>query len=152
MSIAIFLSGKDLNYSCLWYKGRECKDFQFLIGYVKFIVAHSIPVRSVWLLVRLNALGILKTTPVLKMRKHFFLVLVQFTKHILGNSHVTFSNMHSHLSFSLSWTKNGTKQPQYNVVSSHIFKYKSCRANFVAMPATSTYHLDIWLFNRMYFP
>src|SRR6202020_1940364 len=49
--------------------------------------------------------------------------ILQFTKHILGNSHVTFSNMHSHLSFSLLCTKNSTKQPQYNVVSSHIFKY-----------------------------
>src|ERR1700685_2813450 len=45
---------------------------------------------------------------------------LQFVKHILGNSHVTFSNIHSHLNFSLSCTKNSTKQPQYNVVSSHI--------------------------------
>ena len=31
-----------LAYSCLWYKGRRCKNFQFQIGFAKFVVAHSI--------------------------------------------------------------------------------------------------------------
>jgi len=49
----------------------------------KFSIAHSILLQFVQFLARLNAMSILKTTPVLKMRKYYFSVLVRLIRHIL---------------------------------------------------------------------
>ena len=64
--------------------GRSLKlRIQFRIGFVKFVVAHSIRLRFVQFLARSNAVSIHKTTPVLKMRKYYFSVLVGLIRCIL---------------------------------------------------------------------
>jgi len=56
---------------------------QFRIGFVKFVVAHSIRLRFVQFLARSNAVSIHKTTPISKMRKYYFSVLVGLIRSIL---------------------------------------------------------------------
>ena len=56
---------------------------QFRIGFVKFVVAHSIRLRFVQFLARSNAVSIHKTTPISKMRKYYFSVLVGLKRSIL---------------------------------------------------------------------
>src|ERR1700733_906086 len=64
--------------------GRSLKlRFQFRIGFVKYIVAHSIRLQFAQFLARSNAVSIHETTPVSKMRKYYFSVLVGLIRSIL---------------------------------------------------------------------
>src|ERR1700733_3055398 len=74
---------QSITYSYLRNIGCGCKNFQFRIGFVKFVVAHSILLRFVYFLARSNAVSIRKTTPVSKMRKYYFSVLVGLIRSIL---------------------------------------------------------------------